>query len=946
MDIAKVLFKEKRYEDAIKACKDLLLIDGNSFAALKLIAKSFLALKKIDEARIYFNKILNLNPSDFEVIKDLGNSYQTDGDIDKAKEYYRKSISINDSYAPALCNLGSIELNYGNKEEALTLLLRATQSDPKLSTAWSNLANVYIYFDKKEESKIACRRAIDLNPKLFKSHFLLANILITQNNPNEAAPHLRKTIELNPDFPQAYFNLGSVLNDLGEFKEAENYIRKSIDFNPNSSQAQFLLAQNFLRRKKIKEAEDPLRKTIELNPDFANAHLNLGVILKNRGNLQEAEISIRNAVALNPDLAMAHSILGNILIDLGKAEEAETPLRKTIELKPDFFQAYLNLGVVLKDLGKIQEAELLTRKAIELNPDLPEAHLNLGAVLMDLRKFEEAELSVRNAIELNPNIFKTYNLLSSILIVQNKLKEAEYFVRKAIKINSDSAEIHSKLGDILIDLGKEKEGRDEYKKAFDLDPKDLKYYSRYKLYLSAIPFDQKQISEERKEFEKQVDLIAKDKSIVFKGDIFPTNIFYLAYHNRYDDVQILNKLSKALSIKKGIINERFNKKERIKIKNNRRHIILGICSDFLHNHSVSNFFGNVIKDIANTDIEIIIFRGPSAIEDSFSRSIDSIASEVVNLPYSIKDATDIILKKSIDILFYIDVGMSNYTYLLSLSRLALVQFTTLGHPNTSGSPEIDYFISCENYETDYSHEFYSERLIRLSRIPVNYSIPIINRSSFDFSDLNLPEDAFLMGIPHSPFKFHPDFDLVLDKILDEIPNSFLIYADGAKPFQTEQLKNRWSKRTKLIVKRTIFLPRLAFDDFIEIVKRVDIMLDPFYFGMANTFYHSMKFNIPVLTMPTNHIKSRHAFAAYKQMGIKNPPIVYSPDEYIMLCKKLAFDKSYLENIKSEINDHTIDCIFNDKNIYKEYIAFINASLNAAVKNTFLDHNWRPKLIAK
>ena len=62
------------------------------------------------------------------------------------------------------------------------------------------------------------------------------------------------------------------------------------------------------------------------------------------------------------------------------------------------------------------------------------------------------------------------------------------------------------------------------------------------------------------------------------------------------------------------------------------------------------------------------------------------------------------------------------------------------------------------------------------------------------------------------------------------------------------------------------------------IENLDILLDPFYFGMVNTFYDAMAVNIPVVTMPTKHMKSRFALAAYKQMDIKNPPIAESPDE--------------------------------------------------------------------
>lgn len=609
-------------------------------------------------------------------------------------------------------------------------------------------------------------------------------------------------------------------------------------------------------------------------------------------------------------------------------------------------RVYSNYGIILKNIGNLKEAKMLQLKAIEIKPDYAQAHNNLGSILKDLSELKEAEVSLRKAIEFKPDYSIAYANLGVILMKTGKLKEAEINTRKAIELNADSAQMYFNLGQILKELGKSKEAKDVLKKALQLTPGNLEYNVISKLVFSTIPMNNKQINTERNEYQKQISIIKNDTELIFNDEPFSTNMFKLAYHNRYNDKLILKELAKALSRKEGIVNRTFNKAKQIKEKKRRNHIRLGIISDFLNEHSVCNYFGNIIMDIASTDIEVLIFRGPNAEEDKNSQLIDTFSSEVIRLPNSIKEATNLMINKSIDIIWYLDIGMSNYTYLLSLSRLALVQVQTLGHPNTSGSNEIDYCISCDNYETKNSHLFYSERLVRFSRIPANYSTPKIKQSTFKLSDTNLSAKSFLIGIPHSPIKFHPDYDLVLDKILEEIPNSYLFYLDGTKTYETDKLKHRWSKYTKFVLKRTIFHRRVGFDDFLEIVKNLDIILDPFYFGMGNTFYHSMAFNTPVVTMPTSHMKSRHAYAGYMQMGIINAPIASTKKEYISFCKKLAFDKSYMNNIRSQINYKSRRNLFNDKDIYKEYIDFFKASLNAAKENTYLPRNWSPKSIRK
>ena len=130
IEIALQLFKECKYQETIDTCMQILNIDSKQIEALKLIAKSFLVIRRIDDARLYFNKALNIKPDDYEIIKDLGNTYLADGDSDTAKHYYQQALTINNSYAPALTNLGSIELKTGNKKDSLPLLINATESNP------------------------------------------------------------------------------------------------------------------------------------------------------------------------------------------------------------------------------------------------------------------------------------------------------------------------------------------------------------------------------------------------------------------------------------------------------------------------------------------------------------------------------------------------------------------------------------------------------------------------------------------------------------------------------------------------------------------------------------------------------------------------------------------------------------------------------------------------
>ncbi len=77
----------------------------------------------------------------------------------------------------------------------------------------------------------------------------------------------------------------------------------------------------------------------------------------------------------------------------------------------------------------------------------------------------------------------------------------------------------------------------------------------------------------------------------------------------------------------------------------------------------------------------------------------------------------------LDLLFFADVGMDALTSTLAFLRMAPIQCVTWGHPDTTGSPAIDYFISSQLLELPHAHGHYSEQLVTLPLLATYYERP-------------------------------------------------------------------------------------------------------------------------------------------------------------------------------------------------------------------------------
>jgi predicted O-linked N-acetylglucosamine transferase (SPINDLY family) len=152
-----------------------------------------------------------------------------------------------------------------------------------------------------------------------------------------------------------------------------------------------------------------------------------------------------------------------------------------------------------------------------------------------------------------------------------------------------------------------------------------------------------------------------------------------------------------------------------------------MVSAYFRLHSIGRLTQEIIARLSRQDFELTVFT-VAGHDDEVSRHIAAAAEHLVQLPEGLWDARRRIAEAELDILFYPDLGMDVRTYFLAFARLAPVQCVSWGHPDTTGIPAIDYFISSALAEPDGARAHYSERLYRLATLPTFYK----RRRTFGF----------------------------------------------------------------------------------------------------------------------------------------------------------------------------------------------------------------------
>ncbi|ABM77036.1 tetratricopeptide repeat protein [Prochlorococcus marinus] len=796
----------------------------------------------------------------------------------------------------------------GDIQQAKLLYLKSIANGLENESLYTNLGVIYKNEGDFKESGRCYRSALRINPFSCDAYTNLSSLAIAENEFTSALDLANKAIKLNPNCDVANLNAGKALLELGDLEQALASTLKSLELQPDNHTAHMNLGSIYQDLGELDQALASTIKYLELKPDNPDALMNLGGIYKDLGQLDQALASTLKNLEIKPDNPTAHMNLGVIYKDLGNLDQALTSTLKSLELQPDNHTAHMNLGSIYQDLGNLDQALTSTLKSLELKRDNPDALTNLGGIYKDLGNLDQALTSTLKSLELKPN-------------------------------NPDAL---TNLGGIYKEQGQLDQALTAYKKASTLAPKELRHVAASTLFFSDLHKDNDEINSERTAYRQGIKQLARSSTEMEQPkSSYSTDMFWIAYHNRDDDREILESLGRALaSLQKGTLTKAISGAGRNLAS--RGKIRLGICSDYLRSHSIGKLYAGMIKEFKDRGFNITIFRGPQSKTDEESLRIDSYAVSSIKLPESPQAACEIIRNEHLNVLLYPDIGMSPYTYILAMFRLAQVQVTGWGHPSTTGLKTMDYFLSCEPIEPDNAQSKYTEQLIKLKKLPCIYTPPETTAISSSRDKFMLPSDKILIGIPQSLFKFHPDYDVVLEEILYRLPNAKFVLIEGQNKSQTERLKNRWATKAPKTLENAIFLQTMPQADYLCLLKTVDILLDPIYFGSGNTFYESMAVGTPLVTMPGDYMRGRIVAGGYKQMKLENAPIAANTQEYIEITVMLAENVESRKCLKKQIEARAQKYLFNDQEAANEIIEFLQAAVDCRHKTGgLLPIGWIP-----
>lgn len=710
----------------------------------------------------------------------------------------------------------------------------------------------------------------------------------------------------------------------GRFVEARSAFARVLVADPRDTDARFLTGLCHQAEGDHARAVSVLEALRTEQPGHGDAVFALASSLRALGRTAQALEAYETAVTLSPGDAAWLNDHGTALLDAGRLDSALAALGEAARLSEGRWDIHYNLGNALQAAGRWEEARGAFERALALEPAAIPVRNNLGSCLHALGRHAEAAACFSELLREQPDSVDLRNNLGAALQGGGAPDVAVDQFRQALALDPRHAGAQSNLAQALQELGYDEEARGAFEQLHRLTGEDSALVCRATV-LPVIPASARAIADARGRLARELsELMNRPLEIPHPERTLAYTGFHLAYHGE-DDRPLLEQLARlhlhacpSLGWVAPHVEAWRGPGARIRV---------GFLSRFLHAHSIGKTSRGLIERLDRRRFEVIAIHVPPVTDDTVARGIRAAADGNVDLPADLAQARQVLAALRLDVLFFQEIGLDPYSRFLAFARTAPVQCVSFGHPNTTGIPHMDWWISSANFEPEGATAHYSERLWLAQGLGTlaYYHRPAVPRARLGRAELGLPEGRALHFCPHTLFRMHPDFDALLAGVLEADSAAELVFLEGRQPAWLRRYLNRLAAAVGAgAMRRVRVLPAQPHERFLQIMAVVDSVLDPVGFNGMNNSLDAFAAGTPVVTLPHRFQRGRHTTGMYRRMDWMDC-VARDADDYVRIATALGRDRDYAAAARAQIAARS-HLLFEDQAVVHEFERFFEESV--------------------
>ncbi|HEX3580373.1 MAG TPA: tetratricopeptide repeat protein [Thermoanaerobaculia bacterium] len=263
------------------------------------------------------------------------------GYLEEASVYADRAVRLDPALADAYDALGTSQRLSGRYAEAATSYGKSIQLDPKSADSLAGLAQTYAAMGRGADAESTFERASLLAPNSTNIAMLYGGFCFTRGRYDKAAEIFRRVTRIVPDSARGYTNLGAALQALGRYDDAAAAYERSIALAPSGSAYSNLGVIRYASGR-YADACVALEKASALTPNDYRVWANLGDAYRwtparkadaPRAH-QHAIATARASLLVNGKDALAHAVIASCLAKDGKPEDAGAEIRAALSIDP------------------------------------------------------------------------------------------------------------------------------------------------------------------------------------------------------------------------------------------------------------------------------------------------------------------------------------------------------------------------------------------------------------------------------------------------------------------------------------------------------------------------------------------------------------------------------------------------------------------------------------
>ncbi|HTY69690.1 MAG TPA: tetratricopeptide repeat protein [Alphaproteobacteria bacterium] len=644
--------------------------------------------------------------------------------------------------------------------------------------------------------------------------------------------------------------------------------------------------------------------------DLADQHVATALDHLRGARWAEAAAAAQAALQLRPGQPDAVHVLGIVAWKTGRLAEAVQLLGATVAAVPAYAEAHKNLGMVLQELGQPGQAIACFRKATELAPNMADAHFQLATLLREKGDVDAAIVIYQRVLAIDPHYAPALNDLGAVLKNRGRLAEAIAYFRRALEVFPNYVVGLINLAGALMDHGDPDAARDLYARARELAPELPD--ARFGYCLSFIPISyarEAEIAESRAAYARELAALdahyaaAPASELAAAAQVAGQHLpFYLAYQGE-DDRPLQERFGAVFARTMAAGYPEFAGRPPMPPAGAGEPIRVGVVSGFFRSHTVWKLFGGWVREMDRSRFKLHGYSTSLRRDPETSRA--KAAFDVfVETAHSFEALAGTIRAHQLHVLLYPEIGMDQATARLAALRLAPIQAASWGHPETSGLPTIDYFLSSDLMEPQGAEAFYTERLVRLPHLSIHYAPPDVTPAAPDLAGLGVRPAAVKYLCCQSLYKYLPRNDDVFPKIAAGVPDAqFLFIRHHAAPEVTALTQRRLAAAFAAhgldAARHVVFVPSLDGSHYAGLNAASDVYLDSLEWSGGNTTLEALTAGLPIVTLPGRLMRGRHTAAILAMLGLEQT-IARDKDDYVALAIRLGREVEWRKTLALEV----------------------------------------------